>query len=123
MILLQLASGLAGTQEAREARIRAAFVAGFEASISLRTHTRYRSIVPRGPAISHWVVFRAGGIQGSFRVERKSELNRFLLSEGDPVRSHRAGAVVQGFASLAEVRAFCGGAAQPLPPLLQWRNQ
>lgn len=121
LVFFDLASGLGGTVVEKRARVSCAFAAGYHAKVALKTHTAYTPIVPKGPALAHWVVIRSGGLKTPFRVSRKSDLNRFLEFGGQPFGPAEVGPIVQGFASIAEVRAFCGGAALELPALL-WCN-
>ena len=109
----------------RRARARAAFEASFWAQIALETHTAYTPATNSDLSFSHWIVLRGAGLSTPFRVTRRSDLNRLLnQSPGQrPASGINVTPIVQGFASLCELRIFCGGASVAIPPLLRWRNQ
>ena len=118
--LESLASALTDIGGGRIARARAAFRAGYWAQLAVSTFTEYEAAENSALTFSHWIVLRGSGTLSAFRVTRKQDLNRLL-------RNHRAGRlglspVVQGFASLAELRIFCGGAGIGLPPLVKWTS-
>ena len=108
----------------RQQRAKEAFECGYWAQIALETHTEYRSKTYQDLQFSHWICLRGAGVSSPYRVTRKSDLNR-LLSQARPAGPTglpEKGPIVQGFASLAELRIFCGGAGIPIPPLLRWRS-
>ena len=122
--LAAYASVLSDIAGGREARARAAYEAGFWAQIALETHTEYHPTTNRDLTFSHWIVLRGAGVTSPFRVTRRSDLSRLVTR---PPTSQASGGVrespiIQGFASLAELRIFCGGAALSVPPLLRWRS-
>lgn len=109
----------------RRARAKAAFEAGFWAQIALETNTAYTPVANSDLSFSHWIVLRGAGLSTPFRVTRRSDLNRLLNQSPGPRPASGASLspIVQGFASLCELRIFCGGASIAIPPLIRWRNQ
>ena len=121
--VLALTSVLSDIGGGREERARAAFNSGFWAQIALSTATDYQASDNPGLTFNHWIVLRGAGVSSSFRATRKSDLNRLvrrqpaLGSAGDSSQP-----IVQGFASICELRVFCIGAGILVPPLLRWRS-
>ena len=109
----------------RRARAKAAFEAGFWAQIAAETNTEYTPVVNRDLSTSHWIVLRGAGVSSPFRVTRRLDLNRLLSRSPGQVPSGGVSTqpIVQAFASLCELRIFCGGAGISVPPLLRWRSQ
>lgn len=118
--ILDLARGLSEKGGGAKRRINSAFTAGFWAQLAVATHTDYKPSEPSELAFTHWVVLRAGGLVSPYRVSKKSDLAKLLRAPCFRPGIGSTEPVVQGFASLSEVRAFCGGAGICVPPLLKW---
>lgn len=118
--ILDLALGLSDKGGGAEKRIKVAYTSGFWAQLAVNTHTTYKASEPSGLAFSWWVVLRAGGLCSAYRVTKKADLNRLLRAPCARLVSGSSEPVYQGFASLAELRAFCGGAGIRVPPVLRW---
>ena len=88
-------------------------------------HTAYTPATNSDLSFSHWIVLRGAGLSTPFRVTRRSDLKRLLnQSPGQrPASGINVTPIVQGLASLCELRIFCGGASVAIPPLLRWRYQ
>lgn len=119
--ILDLARGLTEKGGGASKRIQSAYSAGFWAQLAVNTCADYRAVESSSLNITQWVVLRAGGLTSPYRVSRKGDLAKLLRAPCfRPLVGSSSTPVVQGFASLAEVRAFCGGAGVPVPPLLKW---
>ena len=119
--LLILADVLSSSGGGPGSRAREAFKAGWWAQIALSTHTEYQAVNNSELRFSHWIVLRATGSTAAFRVTRKTDLTK--LTQQQPRSSLEIGPVIQGFASLTELRIFCAGAGIGLPPLVRWTNR
>ena len=101
-------------------RAKAAFRAGYFAQLAVETSTEYHPEDNPALSFSHWIVLRGAGLPSPVRVTRKSDLNRLVSVRRAARRSETA--VIQGFASLAELRIFCGGARIAIPTLVRWTS-
>ena len=122
--LQEFARVLSQSGGGRQQRAKTAFESGFWAQIALETNTEYTATTNPDLSFCHWIVLRGAGVVSPFRVTRRLDLNRLLTRSPGSVSTGgiNPSPIVQGFASLCELRIFCGGAAIAVPPLLRWRN-
>ena len=90
-------------------RAKAAYRAGFWASIALRTSTSYNQVQAQGLKNNHWVVLHCSNRE-PFRATTRRDFEK-LISLTDPAL------VFAVFDSITELEVFCLGASSIVPPV------